>query len=183
METIFSKITKTGLFNIYNIYDNYIEIKFSNAPEIFIIDNESLNKIIDYQWYPKRSKWSTYCSGYVNKKVLVLHRYIMNAQEKQYVDHIDKNTFNTRLSNLRFVTNQQNGFNRQLGKNNKSGIMGVSWFELKNKWHVQIKFNYQKIYLGIYENMEDAIVARLKAEKLYFGEFSPQRHLFEQYNI
>lgn len=30
---------------------------------------------------------------------------------------------------------------------------------------------------------EDAIIARLKAEKEYFGEFSANQDLFEKYNI
>lgn len=29
----------------------------------------------------------------------------------------------------------------------------------------------------------DAIKARLKAEIKYFGEFAPQKHLYEQYRI
>ena len=34
-----------------------------------------------------------------------------------------------------------------------------------------------------FDKIEDAIKARLEAEKKYFGEFAPQRHLFEQYGI
>ena len=30
---------------------------------------------------------------------------------------------------------------------------------------------------------EDAIKARLMAEKKYFGYFAPQRHLFEEYGV
>lgn len=30
---------------------------------------------------------------------------------------------------------------------------------------------------------EDAIKARLKAEKEYFGAFAPQKHLYNKYNI
>jgi len=41
----------------------------------------------------------------------------------------------------------------------------------------------QDIYIGLFDNKDDAIKARLKAEKKYFGEFAPQRHLFEQYEI
>ena len=30
---------------------------------------------------------------------------------------------------------------------------------------------------------EDAIIARLRAEIKYFGDFAPQKHLFKQYGI
>jgi hypothetical protein len=41
----------------------------------------------------------------------------------------------------------------------------------------------KQIHLGMFENKEDAIKARLEAEAKYFGDFAPQRHLFEQYKI
>jgi hypothetical protein len=33
------------------------------------------------------------------------------------------------------------------------------------------------------EDKKSAIVARLRAEKEYYGVFAPQRHLFEEYGI
>lgn len=47
----------------------------------------------------------------------------------------------------------------------------------------RIVLDKKDIYLGRYSNKEDAIKARLEAEIKYFGEFAPQRHLFEQYGI
>lgn len=41
-----------------------------------------------------------------------------------------------------------------------------------NKFMARIKVNGKYKYLGLYENIEDAIKARLEAEKIYFGEFS-----------
>ena len=38
-------------------------------------------------------------------------------------------------------------------------------------------------YLGTFIDKKDAIKCRLKAEKLYFKEFAPQRHLFKEYGI
>ena len=43
--------------------------------------------------------------------------------------------------------------------------------------------NGKNIYLGVFVNKEDAIKTRLNAEQKYFGEFAPQQHLYEQYNI
>ena len=44
-------------------------------------------------------------------------------------------------------------------------------------------YNQKTYHLGRFVNKEDAIVARLKAEKEYFGEFAPQRDLFVQCGI
>lgn len=58
------------------------------------------------------------------------------------------------------------------------------WEKDRNKWSAQIVVNYHNIRLGSFENKEDAIIARLKAEYKYFGcDFASQRHLFEKYDI
>ena len=61
--------------------------------------------------------------------------------------------------------------------------MGVNWERRRNKWRSRIVVDEKEIYLGTFQNKEDAIKARLKAEAKYYGEFAPQRHLFEQYGI
>lgn len=38
-------------------------------------------------------------------------------------------------------------------------------------------------YLGFYKGLDEAIEVRLKKEKEIFGEYAPQKHLFEKYNI
>jgi hypothetical protein len=37
--------------------------------------------------------------------------------------------------------------------------------------------------VGSFNNLDDAIKVRLKAEKEYFGDFAPQKDLFVQYGI
>lgn len=98
-------------------------------------------------------------------------------------DHIDKNELNNIKSNFRECTHQQNDFNRGLYKNNKSGITGVCWNNDACKWQSAITINGVSKYLGLFINKEDAIRVRLEAEKKYFKEFAPQKHLFEKYGI
>lgn len=56
-------------------------------------------------------------------------------------------------------------------KNNKSGVTGVRWDKSRNKWLAQISFQKKYYYLGRFENKEDAIKIRKKAEKELFGNF------------
>ena len=60
--------------------------------------------------------------------------------------------------------------------------MGVGWYKRYDKWRAYIKVD-KNITLGYFENKDDAIRTRLKAEQKYFGEFAPQKHLYEQYGI
>ena len=68
-------------------------------------------------------------------------------------------------------------------KNNQSGIMGVGFNKSSQQWRARITVNGVPIYLGSFNNKEDAIKTRLQAEIKYFGEFAPQKHLYEQYGI
>lgn len=74
-------------------------------------------------------------------------------------------------------------FNSSIAKNNTSGITGVHYDKKRNKWCAQIMINRKGIFLGYYNNKDDAIKSRLTAEQKYFGRFAPQRDLFEKYSI
>lgn len=99
-------------------------------------------------------------------------------------DNKDRNKLNNRRSNLRLATSQENSRNRSIQSNNSSGIIGVSFHKERSKWEAYINIEKRKrIRLGYYNNKEGAIIARLKAEKEYFGEFAPQGELFGKYGI
>jgi len=107
----------------------------------------------------------------------------MDYSEDMELDHKDRNKLNNRKENFRIATHSQNSMNKDLQSNNTSGIIGVFWNSNKNKWSSEIMLNRKKIFLGYFTNKEDAIITRLQAEKEYFKEYAPQKHLYEQYNI
>jgi hypothetical protein len=54
-------------------------------------------------------------------------------------------------------------------KNNKSGCPGVYWKrEPHSKWCAEISATGKKIFLGLFDNIDDAIKARKDAELKYF---------------
>lgn len=79
-------------------------------------------------------------------------------------------------------TYQQNNLNTSIQSNNTSGVRGVS-LNKYGFWHSYIKVRGVTIYLGIRYDKDEAIRIRLRAEKEYFGDFAPQKHLFERYGI
>lgn len=153
-----------------------------NTNRKFYFDMDDYHKIKDYCWSEDKctedySRVRSYDSN--SKTRIYLHSVIAH----KYCDHIDRDPFNNRRYNLRRATKQENAMNRSISKASKSGFVGVNWIEQRNKWKATIKVNGKAIYLGLFVNKEDAIRARLEAEAKYFGEFAPQRHLFEQYKI
>ena len=99
------------------------------------------------------------------------------------MDHINQNPQDNRLSNLRLANKSENSINNPIHSNNTSGIIGVSWDKRQQSWRAYISYQKKRIELGRFENKEEAIKRRLEAEKKYFGEFAPQKHLYKQYGI
>ena len=94
------------------------------------------------------------------------------SSDKWCIDHINGNTLDNRKNNLRICTNRENTSNRtKLGTNNTSGILGVRFDNRRNKWYADIQYKGKCIFLGYFNIKEDAIKARIDAEKSYFKEF------------
>lgn len=78
------------------------------------------------------------------KRVTVYaHREVWEAAygpipEGFIVDHINGNTRDNSLENLRLVTTSQNGMNRGPNKNNTTGMKGLTWNAVKSRWLCQV---------------------------------------------
>lgn len=86
------------------------------------------------------------------------------------VDHINGNTADNRLSNLRLATNQQNAANQRTPKNNTSGTKGVS--ARNGRWVAGIKIDGVRIHLGTFNTRELAAAAYAAAASSAFGSFA-----------
>ncbi len=102
---------------------------------------------------------------------LTAEAFLLNPENKQFVDHIDNNRKHNNLINLRFATRQENNRNAKLSSNNTSGTKGVSWHKGKNRWTAKITINGKQINLGSFLNKDDAINIRIQRAKDEFGEF------------
>ena len=151
------------------LYDEYAEIIIYNkdCEEVAraLIDIEDVDKIKNYKWCLSHGY------AYNIKSDIRLHRLIMNCTDDKVVDHINRDRLDNRKSNLRICSQQQNSINRGIQSNNNSGVVGVYWAKSRNKWCAQIMLNKKNIFLGYYEDMNDAIQARKQAEIDYFGEY------------
>jgi hypothetical protein len=120
-------------------------------------------------------------AGYVKVKIdtvtYLAHRLIFGmvyCYFPEHIDHINRVRNDNRLVNLRASSPQTNPLNRTVGKDNTSGVNGVTWDKTKMRWLVQIQVNYEHKRLGYYESFEEAKAVRLQAEKQMFGEFARQ---------
>lgn len=169
-------------YNRYDLSGDYGIGWTSNTNKEFYFDLEDYDKIKDYCWF-EQSHTCGYCSletrNPTTGKLMRMHVFL----GLKWHDHIDRNPFNNRKINLRPATTQENNRNRSLDKRNTSGFTGVRWNKKLQKWIADIKIEFKTTHLGVFQNKEDAVKARLNAEAKYYGEFAPQRHLFEGYGI
>lgn len=135
-----------------------------------IVDEEDYYKL-------KQISWWLGCHGYTaghiietTKKCVLLHRYLLNYDGKDIVDHKNNNPLDNRKCNLRIVTKKQNSMNKTSRKNATSKYIGVSWAKNVNKWSCQIHVNKKKIHLGLFEKEDEAARCRDIATKKHFGE-------------
>lgn len=106
------------------------------------------------------------------KYVGLLHRIILNVKSRSVlVDHEDGDGLNCTKNNLRICDFSQNQFNRRLTII-ENEVKGLSYREDRGYWVAYIGFRNQRIRLGAFALKEDAIKARLDAEKFYYGEFN-----------
>lgn len=106
------------------------------------------------------------------KRMLLMHRFILNAPSNMQVDHIDGDRLNNRRANLRLATKSENMRNRGPQADNKSGFKGVCWIVRDQRWMAQIKHNRKQIYLGYFETAEEAHAAYAAACIKYHGDFA-----------
>lgn len=167
--------------NVFRIDGEVVIGLTSNTNKEFYVDRKNFDTIKDYCWYEKNDTGLSrlLAKDSTTGKTISMHGLL---GYKNY-DHIDRNELNNLESNLREATFSQNAMNRKVREDNKSGVTGVFYDKWKNKWYGYLDINGKRVLSQYFNNKDDAIRARLKAEKQYFKEFSAQQHLYEQYNI
>lgn len=173
---IFGKLYDGSKHKKYNTYDLSGEygVGYTTKGEKFFFDLEDYNTIKEHCWHIDKYG---YVTTQINKKSVRMHRLILNVTDKNvFVDHIYHNKYDNRKTKLRLCNNTENSRNLTVGKNNKSGVVGVNFNKEKGKWEATIKVDRKSIYLGRFDKKEDAVEARIKAQDKYFGEFSNKQN-------
>jgi hypothetical protein len=152
------------------------EISLSQGKKV-MVDDEDYDFLMQWKWYCNkagyavRENYTGMKDGKRIRRTIRMHRLINKTPEELETDHIDGNTLNNRKENLRNVAHSKNMFNLKVADNNSSGHSGISWHKETKKWRAYINLKGKQIYLGLYNNIEDAISNRLKAKQKYHEGF------------
>ena len=110
----------------------------------------------------------------INNKMYLLHRIIFLHQKgylPEFLDHIDGNTLNNRIENLRPATLSQNSQNSKMRNDNKSGIKGIHWCNREKKWIARIMIKNIRKNLGQFDDINKAETVLINERKVLHGEF------------
>ena len=156
-------------YNEYNL-DGEFGIGYTLKGEEFYFDLEDYNKIKKYCWFLHE--------GYVNTRdgdiYIKFHRLIFDlvGKKKPFIDHKNGIKNDNRKENLRICTQSQNCMNALIKPNASAGVTGVTYSKWHSKYRARITVDNEKIHLGYFIKLEDAVRAREEAEEKYFREFS-----------
>ncbi len=151
------------------LYDTKGEVK-----AIVIFDKDDIEIVSQYKW---KLDGGGYCRCTVLKKML--HNFLTG---NDMVDHINRNKLDNRRCNLRKVNKSENAMNSKVYCTSKTGIKGVRWYKAYKKWSANIMVNYKTIFLGYFNDIEDAKKARYEAELKYHtinGEKAYKEYYYE----
>lgn len=167
--------TKYGRYkeNKYEYFDTYV-VGYDSNEKSYYVDLDDFNKIKDYTWYVNKDNYVV-C---LNENIY-MHNLILPCKNGHMPDHIHGRLSrnDNRKYNLRIVTNAQNCHNRDKGKNNTSGFIGVYYRKDRGKYGVSIGVDDKKLNIGMFDDFTEAVKARILSEIEYYGEYMYKPHL------
>lgn len=106
---------------------------------------------------------------YRYKLVWILHGNEMISGKT--LDHINRDSLNDKIENLRFASKEQQAGNCGKRSHNTTGYKWVSYDKRRKKYYAQMNKNKHHIFLGYFDDPEEAHKAAKKAAAERYGEF------------
>lgn len=148
--------------NSYSVKGDIVKINVIHKGTSYtvLIDTADLEKVKSLNSVNVGVSGGRYRAKCWNKdKSQWLHRFILDAQEGQIVDHINRDPLDNRRSNLRIVDRKTNNRNSKIHATNSTGYRWVCFD--RGKYRGRFTYNDKKYCAGFHETPEKALDAVL----------------------
>lgn len=139
---------------------------YDNYDGYFIFDTDKRAVVERYHWTALVNGERVEPIGMINGKLTLLSRLLMDTPEGMECDHINHNTNDVRICNLRNCTKKQNLYNREQGQGKIEVING--------KYGI-INFSKEDTSGLVFDNEIDAYEKLCELQDTYYGEYSYRR--------
>lgn len=139
---------------------------------VALVDDDQYERIAACKWYAAVQPNYVYAARCSNKRIVWMHRVILDARLGENVDHVDGDGLNNQRSNLRLATRSQNQQNQRKKSPASSRFKGVSWNKGNRKWESNIQHHHVRSHLGSFTSEVDAAKAYDSMAYRLFGEFA-----------
>lgn len=141
-----------------------------------IVDDKDYEWLSQWKWHALVCPTKVYAmrnSKPVNGKRhhIMMHRIINETPDGFDTDHDNGNGIDNRRKNLRTASRSQNMWNRNKNRKGSSKFKGVFWHKQHQKWYARIQFKKRNMFIGLFDDEDDAGEARRKKAEELFGEF------------
>jgi hypothetical protein len=135
-----------------------------------IVDAADYEWLSQYKWQvaPAATGRSYYAKRVYHKRLILMHREIMNPPKGKFVDHINGNSLDNRRCNLYVCMQTENIQNSRPRCDSKSRFRGV--YPRDGKWYGRIKHKGQIYHLGTFDDEIEAAKARDRKARELYGE-------------
>lgn len=156
------------------------EISLRNSELKVQVDDDAYDILTKYTWSLNYNGYA-YCNDKVKLHKLYktrrMHRIIYQMkfgtiQRTDEIDHIDIDSLNNQLSNLRKVDRSNNSKNRKGNRGSYSRFKGVTWDSRGKKFIAEISIDGKRHYLG--SSNDEKVCAQKYNDKALelFGDYA-----------
>jgi hypothetical protein len=151
--------------------------------QITKVDPQKVDEFSAWSWFARKMKGKFYAFRdvridsslpYSNYHTQAMARQILGLKRgnSRQVDHINLDTLDNRIANLRIATQPENLCNKRVRKDSKSGIKGAHLDERTGRYSVSIRYKGVTTYLGTTGSAEVARSMYAEAAHKLHGEFA-----------
>jgi hypothetical protein len=139
-------------------------------PEWLIVDDADRARCAEKNWSVDSTGYATTCVREDDgtwRRIRAQEFILGRAPAGHVADHVNGNKLDNRRENLRHVRHHENLHNAGANRKSKTGVRGVYWFPLRNKFVARFFVQGKLRHVGYFDSVEAAEEAIAEARECW----------------